>query len=96
MLKGKEKDANMTGFEITQVVLSSGVAGGVIYLIFFSGKFMERISNIEVKVNAIESEIKEIKTDVSDIKVRLGKLEQKNQDNFESEIRLLLKEKSKG
>lgn len=59
-------------------------------------KIEERFEKTDQKFNSLLEEIKAIRKDISEINVRVGKMEQKNQDNFESEIKLILKEKTKG
>lgn len=76
----------MTIFEIAQLLFSTGIAGAVLVVVFRSGKLIE-------KIDRMDNSIQKMEADISDIKVRLGKLEQKNQDDFQAEMKLLLKER---
>jgi hypothetical protein len=76
----------MTATEIVHLILSSGIGVGIFLTILKVGKIFE-------KIDSMASDLKDIKSDISDVKVRLGRLEQKNEDDFQSEVKLLLREK---
>lgn len=58
----------MTTFEIIMMIISTGIAGGILRLTYSVGKISEKIENMQ-------NDIKEIKSDIKSLDKRLSRLE---------------------
>jgi len=49
-------------------------------------------SRLDKRFDAIMTELKDIKTDVSKMQVQIGKIQQKEEDDFKTDLKLILQE----
>jgi hypothetical protein len=52
-------------------------------------------SRLDKRFDSIMSELREMKTDISKIQVQMGKIQQKEDDEFKADLKLILQENKK-
>jgi hypothetical protein len=74
-----EKERNMSLNEILQLILGSSGLLGVTFLIFRTGRIVEKVENLGNQLSKLDhdlkNDIKELKNDVTDIKERVSFME---------------------
>jgi len=80
----------MTNFEVWQMIIGSGgilgIIAGIVFLVFRTGRIVEKINTIEIKMNTtdekleifkkeIREDIRRLQSDISDIKERVTFME---------------------
>lgn len=65
----------MTLNEILQLILGSSGLLGIAFLIFRTGRIVEKIDGLDKSVTGLEASIQELRHDVSDIKERVSFIE---------------------
>jgi hypothetical protein len=65
----------MTNIEILQLVLGSGGFLGIAFVIFRTGRIVEKIGNLDKDLNSLKTDIKDLKIDIVDIKERVSFIE---------------------
>lgn len=65
----------MTGLETIHLILGSSGLLGIVFLIFRTGRIVEKVDRLGLDLGSLKTEIKELRTDVADVKERVAFME---------------------